>query len=137
MMALIPTTKRIAKEDLPGAPGWATPLLNGINSFFDAIYNAIMGNLTFGENISAQIKELTFTTSSTYESDDDFPEVSFERSLRRRAEGCFIMQIQRSDGEVIAFATTPDWQEINGVIEIRHIAGLEDSTKYTARFLVI
>jgi len=136
-MARLPTTKRVAKEDIKGSPSWFDPFLSAYNTALDAIWNALQGTLTFVENIQAQIKEMAFTTSADY-STGDFPDVSFTSSIRMRVKGVFIMQIQRTDGAIIEGPVGhPDWQENAGIIQVRYIGGLLDSTRYTARFLVV
>ena len=56
-MAKLPTNKRISREDVPEAPAWIEKLLQPINTYFDAIYNAMQGKTTFEENFQSQMKE--------------------------------------------------------------------------------
>src|SRR4030095_1820923 len=131
-MALLPTSKRISKEDVPGSPGWVAPLLAGINTFFLAIWDALSGNITFGENITCQIKEISFTTSEDY-SIGDWVAVSFLKTLKTKAQAVVLLQILQDEETytpVLEAVTVHNWLDVNGYIKIYHIPGLEDETTY-------
>ncbi len=66
-MAKLPEQRRILKEDLQDAPSWIDKLISPINSFFEDLYFALNKNITFRENIAAQIREIDFETSSDYD----------------------------------------------------------------------
>ena len=46
-MASLPPIRRISKEDLQEAPDWVEKLIYPINLFFDSVYRALNGRLTF------------------------------------------------------------------------------------------
>jgi hypothetical protein len=69
-MAFLPPVKRISKEDLPEAPSWVEKLIYPVNLFFDSVYRALNGRLTVPDNISGQIKEISFQVRSDYNGTD-------------------------------------------------------------------
>lgn len=140
-MAKLPILKRIQREDFPEAPDWIEKLTYPINTFFDAVYNALNKNLTFGDNITSEIKEFTFTTLSTYVGTAaTFEAIEFVRSIKSAPKGVILLQIYKFgsatyspiEGDVYL-----DWNETNGTVTIGLIRGLAASTKYTLRVLVI
>lgn len=138
-MALLPTTKRIAKEDVKNAPDWFTPFLTQVNTFFSAVYDALNGQLTFGDNIAGFFKTLTFSTLSTYTASGTWNQISFLNTLRKKATGVLIMQISQQAGSYtpIKKAVSLDWTELNGSIILGFVSGLNDSTTYNLKLLVI
>lgn len=128
-MARLPTSIRVLKNDTEG--------LNIQNTFNQAVYDAMAGQLTFIENIRCQIKEITFTTLSTY-AIGDFTEIKFDNLLKAKAIGVILLQIiDVTTGNYIQVGVTVQWLDINGVITIRYISGLDDETQYTFRVMVI
>lgn len=137
-MALLPTVKRITREEIKDAPDWIQRLLVPINTFFDAIYNALAHNLTFSENFLSQEKVLMFRTKSTYYA-GDFDQISFPKSIGKKVSGVFLMQIKKEASYYtpILNGVFVDWTEINGNVVIGYVTGLEALTSYTLRVLVI
>lgn len=136
----IPIFRRISRKDLPKSPDWIDSLLTPINTFFENVRQGLGRQITFEENISCQIKELIFTTSSTYESANDFTFLSFPSTLNKKAIGCFILQIYVVDLTYvpITIGTSVDWLDVgDGNVKINFISGLADETTYFVRFLVI
>jgi hypothetical protein len=138
-MAVLPNQKRISREDLKEAPSWIEKMLYPVNSFFESVYSALNKDLTFADNIVSQIKEIQFTTASDYVLNDTFEVLNFTHTLKNKPIGCIVLQIyQRTDDyQTITTPVTIDWIEINGVISINFVTGLDDSKKYTLRVLVI
>lgn len=136
-MAVLPTTKRISKEDIKDAPSWFDPFLTQINTFFSAVYDALNGQVTFVDNITAQVKDLTFTTLATYSS-DDWQSFSFKSSLRKKATGLLILDLtQEAESYTpVKQAVSLDWTELNGNIVIGFVSGLENETTYHLRVLL-
>lgn len=137
-MAALPTIKQVTREDLREAPDWIERLLTPLNQFMASVFQALNGDLTFGTNIRASIRELRFNTSATY-STGDFPELAFASGLKVKANGCLILQLNESTDpeEPLTGASVANWIERNGRIVVKYISGLENSKKYTVRFLVI
>ncbi len=131
----LPTLKRILREDIKGAPSWAIPLVDTVNSFMETIYQAMNKNVTFSENITCTIKEITYKTPSTYPASVDA--VEFLSGLKSKAIGVVVLQaVEKStyipaEGPVYA-----PWVEANGSIVISTITGLEADKTYTIRLQV-
>lgn len=136
-MAKIPSGRRISREDIPEAPGWIVRLLSPINTFFDAVYNALNGQLTFVENIKSQIRTVSFTTASDYTS-GNFPAVKFPNLLKTRVSGLLLLQVQlESDNFTpLTSAVSVDWREVNQEVVINYVSGLANSNTYLAKVLV-
>lgn len=140
-MARLPTIKKLLVEDVnPPADSedWVRRLLYPVNSFMTSVYGALDRDLRFEENIDANSKELTFTTDAAY-TGGTWTNLQFPRGIKQKANGVMLLQIyNRADPySPILNATSVMWLDINGVINITYIAGLNNSTEYTARFLVI
>jgi len=135
-MAKLPTTIRTNFQDVPNSPPWFTRFLSIQNTFNQAFYDAAMGELTYLENIKCIIKELPFTTLSTYSS-DGWDDITFPNTLRTKATGLQLMQLYRPDDyEIIYDPTRVDWLDVNGEIVIRWVSGLENATNYVMRVMV-
>lgn len=143
IMARLPNQKRIMREDLQDAPSWIDRLLFPLNSFMESVYYALNKNITFNENIACQIREITFTTPSTYGVGSpvgvDFDEIRFSNQLRTVPQGVIIMQlnITNSVDTPLYTAQSLHWYHDDGIIYIPYISGLSASTDYTLRVLVI
>lgn len=137
-MAKLPTIKQVTREDLRDAPDWIEKLLTPLNQFMGSVYQALNGDLSIGANVRGSVRELRVTTSATYDT-GDFPEVEFASGLNVKATSCQVAQISVfTDPEaVITGGVFAHWAERSGRIVIKYIAGLENSTKYTVRFLVL
>ncbi len=131
----LPSLKRILKEDVKGAPGWINPLLDTVNTFMEAVYQALNRNITFSQNVACTVKELDYQTPSSYPASVD--SIEFMSGLKTKASGVMLMQVfDKAD------YTPPDgpvyvpWVENNGSIVIGTITGLEASKLYMVRLLV-
>jgi len=142
-MAKLPNQKRVLREDLKDAPSWIDRLITPLNSFMESVYYALNKNITFNENIASQIKEIEFTTLSTYSTAspkiDGFQVIQFPHSLKNKPFGVTIQQITEKSGTYnpITSPVCIDWYDNNGVININYITGLEDSKTYIIRLLVL
>lgn len=137
MAKLIPV-RPIRREDVPEAPGWLNRILYSLNPFMAQVSSALNKNLTLDENIDAQKKRLTFTTSSTYTS-GDFEEISFPRTTKNRASGILLMTIaiDQDNYSPITEAVSLQWREANNVLYITYVSGLANSTEYVMNVLVV
>lgn len=52
--------KRVAKEELSGAPSWVDPMLTAYNDFMEQATQALFGKLTYGDNFLCKIKTNSF-----------------------------------------------------------------------------
>jgi hypothetical protein len=138
-MGRLPEIRNILREDLKEAPSWIEKLINPLNSFMSIVYETLNKNITFKDNITSTIKELSFKTLSTYESASSWETLKFSSGLKNRAIGCMILQIYEDSNTYIPItnAVHVDWLDLNGIITIQFISGLTDSTDYIVRFLII
>jgi hypothetical protein len=131
----LPTQKKVLREDVKGAPGWINPLLDTLNSFMETVYQALNKNITFTENVACVLKEVSYTTVSTYPSGQ--PVTEFMTGLKTKASGLWV--IQAYDKATYVAAPGPvyaPWIENNGNIELSTVTGLEANKTYLLRFLV-
>jgi len=56
--------KRVAKEELSGAPSWVDPMLTAYNDFMEQATQALFGKLTYGDNFLCKIKTNKFTNGT-------------------------------------------------------------------------
>jgi len=130
----LPPLKKLLREDLPGAPDWVSPMINVINSFFEASYQLFNKNIAYDQNIACQIKEISYSTPSTYPAIDD---IQFVSGLKIKATGCIVLAA--FDSETYTPAVGPvyaPWQDVNGNIVIGPITGLVASKNFTIRLLI-
>jgi hypothetical protein len=112
-----------------------------LNNFFDNFYLLASGQIEYDTNIKSSTKEISFQTLTTYSSGltKDFIPVTFDRGINTRAAGVELLQIFPSESTNYVAMTKPtciSWVDINGTIYVNYITGLENNTKYTARFRV-
>lgn len=142
-MAKLPTQRRILREDVKEAPSWIENLLSPLNSFMDSVYRALNRSLTFSDNISSEIRTLTFITRPDYTTASPvtagFEPLQFVHSLKTKPFGCFICQLveQGSNYVIVTQPVSIDWNEVNGTVFINYISGLKDSTNYKLVLLLI
>jgi hypothetical protein len=134
-MANLPSVRRILREDIKEAPDWISQLLLPLNKVLQSQYSALDGNLTFQQNISAQIKSLTFTTGSTYPA--NFVPMSFPVTLKTTPMGCLKLSCISIPYETITNAVDIDWVNSNGTLYINNVTGLSPSTQYQLTVLVV
>ena len=108
--------------------------------------DALQNGITFQENIASLFKQLDITTKSNYESvgsprESEFPEINIQHGLRERAVSVWIIQAFRVGdlfGVTSGQAIYPDWFDNGeGSVVIKHIAGLQNTTQYTITFLIL
>ena len=136
-MARLPTTQRIRREDIPDAPGWVDRLIYSINLFFEAVYSALNKQLTLQDNLAVQIRKISFVTSATYSS-GDFDTIAFTRTLATKAFVLLIGQITEvaDNYTPITEGVSPSWRDINNEIQITHMSGLKDDTRYNVTVII-
>lgn len=114
---------------------WPEPLLKSVNTFQEQVFNGLNKQITLSDNIQSRVVELTFTTASDYTTNDTFQPLNI--ALTFKATAVFIAQLIAPNNAIITTAFTPCWYFTNSGISVKFISGLADSTKYTARFLVL
>lgn len=131
----LPTQRKILREDLKDAPPYVNGIIEPVNSFMESVYQALNKNITLQENIAAFLKELIYTTPSTYPSGVDI--VSFQNTLRTRPIGLQLMQVyDRSTYTPPPGPVYVPWIDDNGTINVYPITGLEASKQYVVRLCV-
>lgn len=131
----LPTAKKVLREDVKDAPGWIVPLIDTLNTFMETIYQAMNRNITFHENISCMLKELTYKTPSTYPT--GVADMEFTSALKSKAIGLWPIQvIERTTYLPPPGPVWVPWVEDNGVIIVGTITGLEADKTYTVRLLI-
>ena len=137
-MSKLPAIKRIVKEDFSEYP-WAEKLLWPINRFMDTIYGALNRDVTFSENIRAQLKTLNFATAASVA--DTFPlkfQPDPEISNTVPPSDIILTKIGRNDGVSLASGATLEWTlASDGQISINNITGLVASVAYSLRLIVL
>lgn len=134
---LLPTTKRIITGDIKNDPNSLERLLPQINTYFDAIYNALAKNLNFQDNFQSQENVITFRTVSDYDA-GVFPLIKFVKTIGKKASGLVLFQItQEADFYTpIMNGVYVDWTEEAGNIIIGYVTGLVALKKYSMRVMV-
>lgn len=134
----IPSFREIRTRDFPEVPTWLESLMYPINSFLQLVSQAMQGQLTIGDNVQGQYKSITFTTLSDY-SLGNWTVIDVSTSLVKKVDAVLIAQInkQSSIGEVITLPVSLDWKQVNTVVKLNYIAGLEDNVTYTAKLLIL
>ena len=132
-MASIPPISRIIKEDFQQYP-WAEKLLWPINRFFESVVSALNKNLTFTENMNAQVKALSFTTKTPVF--DTFP-LNFASTSISKPTDLWLTRLEHNLGQITTAPVTVDWIFENGLIKIRNITGLAPATSYIVRFILV
>lgn len=132
------TYRRIAMEDIKGAPEWMATVLNALNLFLEQATSAINGNLTFADNVDGMQMHTTFTTPLDYLT-GGFPNIQFTNGGTSTPSCCMIGKISNSNGSKILTTTSLQWTYLTstnpGVIKIDYIAGLEANKTYTVNLL--
>jgi len=122
-MAKLPSFRRIAADAISKEyPDLAELLIAPLNNFMESLTRALNKQITFSDNIDAQV--ITLTADGTYPL-----KVRWDRPSKPVA--LWIGQITRVDGAAAALASavTLDWSyNQNAQIEIADIVGLSDSS---------
>lgn len=133
-MAKLPPTKKILREDVKDAPAWITAVIEPFNSFAENVYQALNKNITFSENLSAFVKELSYKTTSLYPVAE---RVEFSSELKVKATGLQVLQaVEKSTYRPAPGPVYAPWVESNGVIMVSAITGLEADKTYVIRLLI-
>lgn len=132
----LPTQKKILREDIKDAPPWINAVIEPVNTFMENTYQALNKNITFSENINSFVKELIYTTPSTYPTGVEI--VTFQNTLRTRPTGIFLMQVyERSTYTPPPGPVFIPWVDSQDGIQIYPLTGLEASKTYLVRLVVI
>lgn len=133
-MGKLPSIKKILREDLKDAPGWVNGIIDPVNQFMENVYSILNKNITFSENISSFVKEITYKTPTSYPAMDP---VEFSNTLRVKATGVFVLQaVEKSTYAPAPGPVYVPWVEDNGIIIVSPITGLAADKTYIIRLLI-
>ena len=127
ILALLPSLKRIQREDVREAPSWILRMIVPINNFFQNVYAALTNNLTFQDNFRAKIYEIQVDGLST---NIELPLPSFLPTVT----GALVIS---AVGDNIASAPGIVWNQVGNSVIISKFVGLDVNTAYTLKILVI
>jgi hypothetical protein len=132
-MARIPPIKRLSTEDFKDQTSWIGRLLQPLNDFMSATVQALNKGLTFGDNFSAQVKELEFTLDA-----NSFP-MKFLCTLPSRPKGLWVVGARHVAGtpDTLSTAIYADWDYSDGQVIIRNLSGLTSGKKYYICVIII
>lgn len=121
-MASIPTQKKILIENFGKEKDWIGALLEPLNKFMDEVTRALNRQLTFKENLSADIKTVVI--------DGNYPQ-RFKWTLPSKPVAAWIGQARElsENHTTITEALYLDWEmTADGMVQINNIADLNAST---------
>lgn len=128
---MLPDVRRLNREDFQDAPTWLDPMLNTINSFMDSVYNIFNRNVSLTNNLNLQIYNLSVETDGN----GDISQVKVKTTVRGRVNGVLVIRTI-SNGST-SQAPFVDYVQVDNIITISKIAGLNPSTKYKIILLIV
>lgn len=136
-MARIPTTKRFIVEEFKEQKSWIEKLLGPLNDFILNVNNAFNNNLTFRENLQAQITDVTIQTDAAAALAFDY---TFKNTMKGKPIGVWIVNIQEQANNptpLVGDGVFVQWSVGDGQIIINQITGLDVSKEYVVTFVAI
>lgn len=134
----IPGFRMLTREDLKGAPNWIDNLIYPLNSCMQGVHQALNGNLSFGDNVLGSIKTITFKTRADY-TVYGWDAINLTNPLNKKVDAVLIGQIQKvaDTYQPIYQPTSLDWIQLNTNITINYITGLDDSSSYVVKLVIL
>lgn len=129
-MAKLPPISRFLREDFQEV-SWIEKLLQPLNQFMTLVYSALNANLTLGENMRAQIKELSITTDGSGDAT-----ASFAWGLTSIPTDLWVSRVV-SVGTAPTAAVSVDWSYDGQAINITQFHGLASSSTYRIRMIAM
>ena len=109
-MAKIPTIRRLSVEDFPSQKSWIGKFFEVLNNFIISVVAALNNQLTFTENMVAQVDKIRVRTSSGYVPGDQVPsDISdnfTDADVNTGTSTITITGHQFSTGDIVRFTTT-------------------------------
>lgn len=133
-MSSLPPVQKILLEDVPADQrDWMTKIIQPLNTFISATVAALNGDLTFGPNVRAMVKSISFTNTASA-----FP-LKMKSTIGKPAMVLIGAFNDTTDGSVPAAAVGITSWEYNQQqeVQINSIAGLTAAHKYTFTFFII
>ena len=135
-MAQLPSQQRLSREEFPDAPKWFDRPVSVLNSFMSGVYQALNGNLTFGQNVAGMFKEFRLTAGAAAANNT----FTFTHTLKKKPEGLIPVQVTAvtSNYSPVTSSVSLSWRlNEDGQIVIDAITGLTNGTAYDIRVLVV
>ncbi len=132
---ILPPIKRVTKEDLTGAPPWIDRFLYSFNLFLNTIYGGLNKNITFQENINAQIATFSLVAGAAAANNT----ASFGLTLKQPPVGLWPIKIVSSNVNFtpIAAAVFVEWLYDGTLVQIKSVTGLANGTQYNFTVVLI
>jgi len=124
--------QKFVLEDFPDQRSWLGNLFSPLNQFLNDVFQAFNNQLTIGDNLFQEIKEIKFKNTA-----NDYP-YKFQTKFNVIPRG--LTCIYLFDNDLGAFAAeTPliVWSYANQEITISSIQGLTTDESYTIRLHII
>lgn len=128
-MAKLPQFKRIVREDFKDQP-WIEKLLQPLNRFMESVVSALNKQLTFKENMAAQVHEFDFT-----EDNITYP-LKVAWGLKTLPTDMIVTRVVVADGSNPSAAVWPLWSYDGTSINVSKFYGLDASTRYKIRTII-
>lgn len=121
----IPVQQQLQRSDFPEAPNWISKLLYPLQLFMTTVVSALTNQLTYQDNFSCVINQLTFVAAAT----DDKNNFSFLWPFSRQPIE-FTIHATRTDGTYPPIYPVVSWNLVNGSILVNGIQGLTTGVSY-------
>lgn len=123
---------RLTVEDFQDNRSFAEKLFSPLNQWFNEIYQAFNNQLTIGDNLFQEIKEIDFKNTS-----NNYP-YKFKTKFNSIPKGLVSIYLFDKDlGEYSTETPLVVWDYANQEISISTISGLTLDTSYILRVLII
>ena len=129
----LPLFKKLSVESFEDQSDWIGKLFYPLNQFIGTMRLALNNNLTFSENMNAQVKELTITESTSYP-------LYFSATVNSKPDGLWVIGINEISGAPANFTSAVfiDWEYVgNSNIKIKAITGIDNTKTYNLKMIVI
>jgi len=118
----------LTSKDIEGDAG-TIKLMDAVNRTTESLYSLSSNNITFLDNISAQIWEVQWTG-------DNFPSKKIDKTkLKSNPIGVIILSIKENDLSVSL--PNPAWSFEGDTLNITDINSIVVSSNYKATFLIV
>jgi len=138
-MSKVPEFRRFLREDFKEAPNWIERLFIPLNLFLEQTYTLVNKNLTIGDNISGKWFTTSFSTGASYTT-GAFEPILIPWDVSKSCEAVIVGYVREASDSytVITNAVSVDWLQISASqVRVNYIAGLQNSKKYNAKFLLL
>lgn len=121
----IPVIQQLQRTDFPDAPNWISKLLYPLQLFMTVVVTALTNQLTYQDNFSCAINQLTFVAAASPELNT----FSFLWPFTRQPIE-LTMHVTRTDGTYPPIYPVPSWNLVGGSILINGVQGLTTGVSY-------